>query len=85
MTGGTSNLKRAIHPMPDDIASRLRDSGLEAAYAARPAYQRNDYLGWISRAKHEETRERRMAQMLAELKAGDTYMRMPYRGRSGAK
>lgn len=73
-----ANLRRAIQPMPDDIAARLRDSGLEAAYAARPAYQRNDYLGWIARAKRSETREKRIAQMLAELQAGDAYMRMPY-------
>ncbi|WP_309486522.1 YdeI/OmpD-associated family protein [Sinorhizobium sp. 8-89] len=85
MTAGTENLRRAIQPMPDDISTRLRDSGLEAAYAARPAYQRNDYLGWIARAKRSETREKRIAQMLAELQAGDAYMRMPYRDRGDEK
>ncbi|WP_081744050.1 YdeI/OmpD-associated family protein [Ensifer aridi] len=61
----------------------MRERGLEAAYAARPAYQRNDYLGWISQAKREATREKRIAQMLDELKAGDAYKRMPYRGPRG--
>nr|WP_255647720.1 YdeI/OmpD-associated family protein [Ensifer sp. IC4062] len=71
--------------MPDDIAARLHDSGLQAAYTARPAYQRNDYLAWIARAKRDQTREKRIAQMLAELAAGDAYMRMPYRNRCGEK
>ncbi|MEJ2036021.1 MAG: YdeI/OmpD-associated family protein [Maritimibacter sp.] len=47
--------------MPDEIAARLEDAGLRAAYDARPAYQRNDYLGWIARAKRPETREKRIA------------------------
>lgn len=88
MTGagnGMAGLRRTVEPMPDDIAARLRDSGLEPAYAARPAYQRNDYLGWIARAKRSETREKRIAQMLAELRAGDAYMRMPYRDRRDEK
>jgi uncharacterized protein YdeI (YjbR/CyaY-like superfamily) len=66
--------------MPDDIAALLRARKLADAYAARPPYQRNDYLRWIGAAKRDETRCKRIAQMLAELKAGDAYMRMPYRG-----
>ena len=38
-------LKRAIQPMPDFVASALKARGLEDTYLARPAYQRNDYLG----------------------------------------
>lgn len=75
-----SRLKRPISPMPDDIAALLRKRGLEDAYAARPAYQRNDYLRWIGAAKRGETRRKRIDQMLAELRAGDAYMKMPYRG-----
>lgn len=77
---GTEKLKRDLRPMPDDIAARLKDEGVTAAYEARPAYQRNDYLGWIARAKRDETREKRIRQMLDELKAGDAYMRMKYSG-----
>ena len=76
-------LKRALQTMPDDVAGLLRKNGLEAAYAARPAYQRNDYLGWIARAKRPETRDRRIAQMLDELQAGNVYMKMAYRGPVG--
>ncbi|MBN2799143.1 MAG: YdeI/OmpD-associated family protein [Deltaproteobacteria bacterium] len=65
--------------MPDHIARALEDAGLTAAYEARPPYQRNDWLGWIARARREETRARRLAQMLDELRAGDVYMRMPWR------
>lgn len=62
--------------MPDDIAARLDAAGLRAAYDARPPYQRNDYLGWIARAKRAETREKRLAQMLDELAGGQFYMNM---------
>ncbi|WP_244563646.1 YdeI/OmpD-associated family protein [Ensifer aridi] len=37
----------------------------------------------MSQAKREATREKRIAQMLDELKAGDAYKRMPYRGPRG--
>ncbi|HGG04738.1 MAG TPA: hypothetical protein ENK28_04715 [Aliiroseovarius sp.] len=56
--------------------------GLRAAYDSRPPYQRNDYLAWIGRAKRPATRDKRIAQMLAELAAGDTYMNMPWRGKT---
>jgi uncharacterized protein YdeI (YjbR/CyaY-like superfamily) len=51
------------------------------AYQARPPYQRNDYVGWIDRAKRSETEVRRLEQMLDELAAGDRYMKMPYRAK----
>jgi uncharacterized protein YdeI (YjbR/CyaY-like superfamily) len=51
-----------------------------AAYDARPAYQRNDYLGWIAQAKREETKAKRLAQMLDELERGGVYMNMAWRG-----
>ncbi len=48
-------------------------------YRARPPYQQNDYLGWINRAKRDETKQRRLAQMVDELRHRDRYMNMPYR------
>jgi uncharacterized protein YdeI (YjbR/CyaY-like superfamily) len=71
-------LKRALNPMPDDVARRLRETGLRAAYDARPPYQRNDYLGWIGRAKRPDTREKRLCQMLDELEGGQLYMKMAW-------
>ena len=76
MTG----LKRAINVMPQDVRALLDARGLAQAYAERPAYQRNDYLGWIARAKRAETRQRRVDQMLDELQRGGVYMNMVWRG-----
>jgi uncharacterized protein YdeI (YjbR/CyaY-like superfamily) len=74
----SSRLKRAVNPMPEDIRQRMEAEKVLAAYRFRPAYQQNDYIGWINRAKRPETREKRLAQMIAELKAGDSYMGMDY-------
>lgn len=74
-------LKRPQNPMPDFVAAALQNERLEQAYASRPPYQRNDYLGWISRAKREETKTKRLNQMLEELRAGNAYMGMDWKGR----
>jgi len=76
----TDNLKRPLQEMPADIAQLLKDRHLERAYAVRPAYQRNDYLGWIARARRADTRRKRIDQMLDELERGDAYMKMAYNG-----
>lgn len=47
-------------------------------YEERPSYQRNDYLGWIGRAKQPATRRKRIDQMLAELAEGGVYMQMDH-------
>ena len=75
-------MKRPRHPMPAFIRDALAESGLTELYRQRPPYQRNDYIGWITRAKREETRERRLAQMLDELRRGDRYMKMAWRPRA---
>lgn len=75
-----SGLKRALNPMPDDVRIALDERGLTAAYAARPDYQKNDYLGWIARAKLPRTKQKRLDQMLDELKHGGVYMNMAWHG-----
>lgn len=75
-------MKRPRHPMPADVAAALASAGVRAAYDARPPYQRNDYLGWIDRAVRSDTRQKRIDQMLDELRAGDVYMKMAWRPRS---
>ncbi len=77
----TSRLKRPVHPMPDDIRAALEGRGLMDRYRARPAYQQNDYIGWITRARLPETRQKRLDQMLDELAGGTLYMKMPYHGK----
>jgi uncharacterized protein YdeI (YjbR/CyaY-like superfamily) len=70
--------KRERYPMPDFIRDALVAHGLTAAYDARPPYQRNDYIGWITRAKLPATQQKRLAQMLEELRQGNVYMKMTW-------
>lgn len=72
------SLRRDINPMPDFVRAALDARGLHAAFDARPDYQRNDWLGWIARAKREETRQRRLEKMLTELAQGHGYMGMAW-------
>lgn len=73
-----SRLTRPIHKMPAFVRKALLENGVMEAYRLRPAYQQNDYLGWITRAKLEPTRQRRLARMLDELARGDRYMNMAW-------
>ena len=70
---------RPRHPMPDFVRAALTARCLMDQYRARPQYQRNDYIGWIARAKTEITRLKRLNQMLDELERGGVYMKMKWR------
>ena len=72
----TSRLTRDIQTMPENVRDALESRNLMAAYEERPAYQRNDYLAWIDRARRPETRQKRLEQMLEELTKGGVYMGM---------
>lgn len=72
-------LRRPVYPMPDFVMQALGERGLMEVYAKRPPYQQNDYIGWITRARREETKRRRLEQMLDQLERGDRYMNMVYR------
>jgi len=76
-----SRLRRERYPVPESVREQLIKRGLMDAYLARPPYQQNDYIGWITRAKRPETQARRLAQMLEELAGGDRYMKMEYQPR----
>lgn len=71
--------KRPRHPMPSDVSERLESSGTRGAYDDRPPYQRNDYLIWIDEGKTPATRDKRIGQMIDELRRGDVYMKMAWR------
>jgi uncharacterized protein YdeI (YjbR/CyaY-like superfamily) len=73
-----ANAQRARHKMPAGIKAALSKRGVLKAYNARPAYQRNDYLGWISQAKTDATQVKRTEQMLSELERGGVYMGMKH-------
>jgi uncharacterized protein YdeI (YjbR/CyaY-like superfamily) len=75
-------LTRTRHKMPDYIRDALNERKLMDAYRDRPDYQQNDYIGWIVGAKHEETKQKRFAQMLDELEGGRLYMNMSWTKRS---
>jgi uncharacterized protein YdeI (YjbR/CyaY-like superfamily) len=74
-----SSLSRPIQSMPDFVKDALVKNQLLEAYKNRPPYQQNDYLGWINRGKRQETKEKRLAQMLYELQRGNLYMNMAYK------
>lgn len=78
MSNDSQKLKRKLNPMPGYIEKALKDNDVKQDYMARPAYQRNDYLGWIASAKKEETKQKRLNQMLDELKIGGVYMKMKH-------
>ena len=70
------NLTRPIHSVPQFVKDALHNNGLDDDFNARPAYQQNDYIGWITRAKRPETQLKRLNQMLHDspdviLVAGD--------------
>ena len=71
-------MKRPRYPMPDYIKKALEENSLMDAYKDRPAYQQNDYIGWIDRAIKPETILKRLNQMLDELKRGGVYMKMDH-------
>ncbi len=78
MVDKNSGLKRSINPMPDFVERELLLRGLMDLYLSRPAYQQNDYLGWINRAAKVETKQKRLKQMMEELSIGNLYMKMRY-------
>lgn len=73
-----STLKRPQQPMPALVKKALVARRLMEAYRARPAYQQNDYLRWIDQAVRQETKDKRLVQMLDELEQGGVYMKMAH-------
>ncbi|MEM7351523.1 MAG: YdeI/OmpD-associated family protein [Acidobacteriota bacterium] len=64
--------------MPTFVRDALVQEALMEAFRERPDYQQNDYIGWINLAKRAETKGRRLAQMLDELRRGGVYMNMAH-------
>ncbi len=60
-------LKRPLAEMPDNLRAELDAADLMRAFKQRPAYQRNDYMHWVARARHPENRRKRINQMIGEL------------------
>ncbi len=68
--------------MPTFVKSMLESEDLFDEYKSRPAYQQNDYIGWIMCAKQKGTQQKRLQQMLDELHSGDIYMKMKWKRRA---
>jgi len=64
--------------MPEFVKQAMETRGLVGDFEKRPAYQQNDYIGWINRARLEKTKLKRLDQMLDELEAGGVYMKMTH-------
>jgi uncharacterized protein YdeI (YjbR/CyaY-like superfamily) len=79
MTSHRTTIRRPRHPMPDFVRQALLKNKIMDAYLARPPYQQNDYVGWINHAVKDETKQKRLNQMIDELKKGDVYMKMAYK------
>lgn len=69
---------RSQKPLSDCLKARLIQEGQLENYNTRPRYQRTDYISWIEKAVRTETREKRISQMIEELRNGDAYMGMVY-------
>lgn len=78
MNADSSRLTRPTNPMPAFVRQALLEKNLMDDFKQRPAYQQNDYLGWINRAKKDATKMKRLSQMLHELEVGGIYMNMPH-------
>lgn len=73
---------RPRYEMPEFFRDALESRGLMDAYLSRPPYQQNDYIGWVTRAKLETTKYKRLNQMLNELERGGVYMNMKWNTKS---
>ena len=83
--GGCKKLKRRVNPRPGYVKEALEAGGLESAYGSRLPYQWNDYIGWITRAKTEKTKQKRLNQMLDELRDGTLYMKMLWKPKNASR
>lgn len=53
--------------VPEDLASALKEAGLEGTFASMPASHRRAYFHWITQAKRPETRAKRVLESLAHI------------------
>lgn len=63
--------------IPSFIKKILEKEKLLEKYQAQIYSYRKGYIRWVEEAKHEETKQKRIAIMLKELREGKYYMGMP--------
>jgi len=63
--------KRVELPLPDDLATAIRaDKKAQENWDTLPPSCRREYIEWITTAKREETRTRRLAEAVTMLQSG---------------
>ncbi len=63
--------KRRPIPVPADVTAALaKNAKARSTFEALPPSHRREYLEWITEAKRQETRARRLAQAIAWMAAG---------------
>jgi uncharacterized protein YdeI (YjbR/CyaY-like superfamily) len=63
--------KRAERPLPDDLAKAVKaNAKAQATWDTLPPSCRREYIEWVTTAKREETRTRRLEEMVTMLQAG---------------
>lgn len=64
-----------VHDLPDDLAAALdADEPAKATWLDITVLARNEFICWVSAAKQQQTRERRIRRAIEELNDG---MRRP--------
>lgn len=59
--------------IPDDLAAALKTNAkARAVFEAFPPSHKREYVEWLTEAKREETRQRRLAQALVRMEGGST-------------
>jgi hypothetical protein len=58
---------------------------VEGPILPTPPTWTNHYVGWITRAKLDSTKKKRLDQMLDELERGDVYMNMRWSPEKGIR
>lgn len=70
-TRGSERVPKPELPMPADLAAALgRNKKAKAAFDAFPPSHRREYIEWITGAKGEDTRKRRVAQAIEWMAEG---------------
>ena len=74
----SSHPNNSSQPMPGNVRGALAKQNLMDAFRARPDYQQNDYLKWITTAAGPAAKQQRLDQMLEELQKGGLFKGEPW-------
>lgn len=55
-----ADVRREVHPLPDDLRMALAQAGMEDAFTSWPPSLKEQYLQWLGAAKRSPTRARRV-------------------------